>query len=226
MSTDAHEVEWIVPRRRLAEARALAGERLACKRMVAAERNLAAGACAPHVDVYGSLPDPPRPALADREQICPRAPAQPLNPGVADLDPAAFERAFRSAAGWQRVGSMSEPGVAIFARGDVQVRVTARDMIHACTGAAETDTLLDTEHLLEPEALPRRMMSATSAVLVAWTPTPRPPDALERQRLVMWLAGRCRVTVEPVGWQLDEQVLATAGQTVDVAQLEAPCAQR
>jgi len=88
---------------------------------------------------------------------------------------------------------------------------------------AETDVLLDTEAAAEPDTHRERRMSAISAVVVEW----RDRDgAWRRRRLVMWLAGRCRISVEPLDPDVSIGDLVVAGRAVDVGRFEPMCAAR
>lgn len=217
-STPARPFHWIVPRSRLPQIRDTSRDRIACERMVGDE------GCPIWIlpEPFARVPPSP-PGGEARDRICPPA----GRPGDATplIGDATLEAGLLPSTGhWERIG-LHDGGAAnaYYAHRGTRVRVTVRDMIRSCTGAAgSTDTLLDTEEVADPKATRRRVMSATSAVLVRWPH----PGMLHRARLVLWIADRCRVVVEPVDKGVEPEALVVVGRAVDVAKLEAVCSKR
>jgi hypothetical protein len=213
--------EWIIPKSRLHAVRDSAHDQVTCERMTSG----------PGCRIW-LLPEkaardaPPPPPLAAREAVCP--------PGGRSDSPVPIDATvLASALGpstdeWQRT-DVAEANVAgaLYTRGVQQVRVTVRDMIRACTGVAGSgELLLETEG--DAEAIRRRVLSATSAVLLRW---PGPP--VERAQVVMWVADRCQIVVEStaphhvspkVGVSVED--LIAVGRAVDVARLQTICSAR
>jgi hypothetical protein len=217
-ATKPYPVAWQVRRSRIDEARAAARERIPCERMVATH------ACSPAwvLPDLAAVRPPPDPGLRAREQLCPPQHAGPLNPSVGPLPTAEIAAAFLPGAGpWRRTSTSD--GEAIYSQDARRVRIVIGDMIHTCTGVANTDLLLDTEAVGEPDTRRERRMTATSAVVVEW----RDPAGPWRPRvLVMWLGGRCRISVEPLDPNVVPDDLAIAGRAIDVGRLERVCAMR
>lgn len=207
---------WTVPRSKLDAVLDSFPERMTCERVVPIARNLAPGACLPRVELP-RIPDVRR-TLDERARVCPGS----QNPNVIDLDSTALATVFRPRYGsWQRVGE-SGAGATYESR-DRQVRITISDMIHECTGEEATDLLLETEQYVHPGFLAtQRMLSATSAVLLVQLTNVGPT----RKRLVMWIAGRCRITVEQLEHGLYPEQMAAVGHAIDLAKLEPLCAAR
>jgi len=227
---------WLVPREQLDELRATLQPRMACERWYPLHPTLREG-CTPVVDHPDGVKYPDVPIEA-RDRICPRSLSAPLNPEIADLDPSAVTATFLAEHGtWHRTledRRAAAPNVQVlFTSGVRQVQITVRDMIHECTGENAPNTMLATEHKVGALAIPRRMMSATSAVLIE----PVYGNRDRPRELVMWIAGRCRISVIDLAGDfldsehtlkvgLSDEDLATAGEVIDAPALQRVCAAR
>lgn len=215
-------VDWVVPRSRSTAAHGHAAKypRVACSYAIAN------GPCPPTLHLDDGLPPPPGPTADDRDAICARD-ATPFNEGVVGLEPVELEASFGNEWNdWHResmdVGvsdSWASGASAVYVRDGKHVEVVVVDMIHACIGLADsTDTLLDTEDILDRDVTRQRVWSATSAVLV-WNRVER------RAHLVMWIGDRCRITVESRDLE-DPWALGVVGQVLDASRLGRVCAKR
>jgi len=217
--------KWDVPREQLDELRASARPRVPCELQFPLHPTSTVS-CKTVLMQPNAVKDPEVPLKA-REQICPQRLAAPLNPEIADLDPVGVAATFPAEHGaWRRTALEPYPAdaevKARYTKGAQQVQISVRDMIHECTGEDAPNTMLATEHKAGKLAIPRRMMSATSAVLLqpVYGSRDRP------RQLVMWIAGRCRITVVGITGTHTDDDFAAAGQVIDVAALQPLCTAR
>lgn len=211
-ATPPRDLDWIVPRSRLPAIRDPSRDQIACERMVGQP-----GCPTWILPAREAAVAPPPPPFTAREQVCPAAGIVSTVPPLVESD---LEQAFAETVGaWHRTATQT-PDIAdaTYVRGGESIRITVRDVSRLCRVDATTvDVLLDTEGADASDVVSRRLMSATSAVLV------RDTGALGKARLVMWVADRCQIIVELVS-AADVEQLAVVGRAIDLRRLTTACA--